>query len=86
MGKDSFIKYIIQQGIVSEEDALFALTEQIGNIGLEDYYNLVRECKKNKIDAGHFFNSLYMNASEDVQYQMWKISFEVPLRYLGKVS
>jgi hypothetical protein len=54
MGKDSFIKYIIQQGIVSEEDALFALTEQIGNIGLEDYYNLVRECKKNKIDAGHF--------------------------------
>jgi hypothetical protein len=72
MGKDSFIKYIIQQGIVSEEDALFALTEQIGNIGLEDYYNLVRECKKNKIDAGHFFNSLYMNASEDVQYQMWK--------------
>ena len=72
MGKDNFIKFIIQQGIVSEEDALYALTEHIGNISLQDYNYLVRECKKNKIDAEHFFKSIYMNASEDAQYQMWK--------------
>ena len=52
MGKDIFIKSLIQQGLVSEEDALFALTEQIGCINLQDYYYLVHECKKNKIDAG----------------------------------
>ena len=72
MGKDIFIKSLIQQGLVSEEDALFALTEQIGCINLQDYYYLVHECKKNKIDAEQFFKRIYMNSSEDAQYQMWK--------------
>ena len=49
MGKVNFIKSIIQCGIVSEQDALNALSEQISNISLNDYYNLVSECKKNKI-------------------------------------
>ena len=75
MGKVNFIKSIIQQGIVSERDALYALSEQIGNIRLQDYFNLVRECKKNNIDAESFFKSIYMNVSEDVQYQMWKDGF-----------
>ena len=75
MGKVNFIKSIIQQGIVSEQDALYALSEQIGHIRLQDYFNLVRECKKNNIDAESFFKSIYMNVSEDVQYQMWKDGF-----------
>ena len=75
MGKVNFIKSIIQQGIVSEQDALYALSEQIGHIRLQDYFNLVRECKKNNIDEKSFFKSIYMNVSEDVQYQMWKDGF-----------
>ena len=72
MGKENFIKSIIQQGIVPEDEALFALTEQIGCTNLQDYYYLVHECKKNKIDAEQFFKRIYMNSSEDAQYQMWK--------------
>ena len=72
MGKVNFIKSIIQCGIVSEQDALNALSEQISNISLNDYYNLVSECKKNKIDAASIFKSIYMSVSETIQYQMWK--------------
>lgn len=72
MGKVNFIKSIIQCGIVSEQDALNALSEQISNISLDDYYNLVSECKKNKIDAASIFKSIYMSVSETIQYQMWK--------------
>lgn len=75
MGKTNFIKSIIQQGFVSENEALDVLSEQIGHISLQDYLNLVRECKNNKIDAESFFKSIYMNVSEDVQYQMWKDGF-----------
>lgn len=72
MGKANLIKKIIAQGMVSEQDALAAISEQIGSIRLQDYYYLVAECKSNGIDANSFFTSIYMNASEEVQYQMWK--------------
>ena len=72
MGKSNLIKKIIAQGIVSEQDALYAISEQIGSIRLYDYFYLVAECKSNGIDAKSFFRSIYMNASEEVQYQMWK--------------
>lgn len=72
MGKVNLIKKIIAQGIVSEQDALYAISEQIGSIRLQDYYYLVSECKSNGIDTNSFFRSIYMNVSEEVQYQMWK--------------
>lgn len=72
MGNINFIKSIIQHGIVSEQDALYALSGQIGNISLSKYYDIVTECKKNKIDAASFFESIYMSVSTDIQYQMWK--------------
>ena len=51
MGIVSFIKSFIQNGIVSERDALNALSEQIDHLSFLDYFTLVRECKKNDIDA-----------------------------------
>lgn len=72
MGNESLIKFIIQQGIISADEALCALTEKIEQISLQDYFNLVRECKRYKVDVVAFFNSIYMKASEEAQYQMWK--------------
>ncbi len=72
MGEANLIKKLIKQGIVSEQDALYAITEQIGNLRLQDYFYLVAECKSNGIDAQTFFRSIYMSAPEEVQYQMWK--------------
>lgn len=72
MGEVNFIKSIITKGIVSEQDALSAILEQIDNISLQDYFYLVLECKKNRVDASSFFKSIYMHVPEDVQYQMWK--------------
>ena len=70
MGKANLIKKIIAQGMVSEQDALYAISEQIGAIRLHDYFYLVAECKSNGIDANSFFRSIYMNASEEVQYRV----------------
>lgn len=72
MGEANLIKKLIKQGIVSEKDALYAITEQIGSLRLQDYSYLVAECRSNGIDAQTFFQSIYMSASEEVQYQMWK--------------
>lgn len=72
MGEANLINKIIKQGIVSQQDALYAITEHISTLHLQDYYYLVAECKSNGIDAQSFFRSIYMSASEKVQYQMWK--------------
>lgn len=72
MGIDKFINSMIQSGFVSEEDALHALAERFKGINLRDYNILVSAVKKFHIDDDTFFKYVYMNASENVQYQMWK--------------
>ena len=72
MGIESFIKSIIQAGFVSEEDTLYALAERFKEICLNDYDTFVSVVKKNHIEDETFFQYVYMNATEDVKYQMWK--------------
>ena len=72
MKVDSFIKSILQLGVVSEDDIISSISERIGSISLEYYDAMVLLCKKAQIDIESFFSSIYMNANEDVQYQMWK--------------
>ena len=71
MKVDSFIKSILQLGVVSEDDIISSISERIGSISLRDYDALVSFCEKAQIDIESFFSSIYMNANEDVQYQMW---------------
>ena len=71
MKVDSLIKSLLQLGVVSEDDIISAISEQIGTIRLRDYDALVSLCKKTQIDIASFFSSIFMNAKEDVQYQMW---------------
>ena len=68
---DSFIKSILQLGVVSEDDIISSISERIGTIRVRDYDALVSFCKKAQIDIESFFSSIYMNANEDVQYRMW---------------
>lgn len=71
MKVDSFIKSILQLGVVSEDDIISSISDRIGTIRLRDYDALVSFCKKAQIDIESFFSSIYMNANEDVQYRMW---------------
>lgn len=71
MKVDSFIKSILQLGVVSEDDIISSISERIGTIRVRDYDALVSFCKKAQIDIESFFSSIYMNANEDVQYRMW---------------
>ena len=71
MKVESFIKSILQLGVVSEDDIISSISERIGSIRLRDYDALVSFCKKAQIDIESFFSSIYMNANEDVQYRMW---------------
>jgi len=71
MKVDSFIKSILQLGVVSENDIISSISERMGTIRLRDYDALVSFCKKAQIDIESFFSSIYMNANEDVQYRMW---------------
>lgn len=71
MKVDSFIKSILQLGVVSEDDIMSSISERIGTIELHDYVDLVSCCKKAQIDIESFFSSIYMSVNEDVQYRMW---------------
>ena len=68
---DSFVKSILQLGVISKDDIISSISERIGTIRLRDYDALVSYCKKAQIDIESFFSSIYMNANEDVQYRMW---------------
>lgn len=68
---DSFVKSILQLGVISKDDIISSISERIGTIRLRDYDALVSYCKKAQIDIKSFFSSIYMNANEDVQYRMW---------------
>lgn len=69
---DSVIKAILSENCISDDAAILALASQIGTISISKYQILVAACKRSSIDAEEFFSSIYMKATEDVQYQMWK--------------
>lgn len=67
-----FINHLIQEDMLSDEDIALALSNLIESINLDEYNILVDACNRNSIDKKEFFNSLFMKATEDAQYQMWK--------------
>ncbi|HCK24832.1 MAG TPA: hypothetical protein DHW31_08655, partial [Bacteroides graminisolvens] len=67
-----FINHLIQEDIISDKDIALAMSNLIESINLHEYNILVDACNRNSIDKEEVFNSLFMKATEDAQYQMWK--------------
>ena len=67
-----FIKSLIKVKGLSDIDIVQKISDIIESVDQWDYYRLVDDCDHYGINKKDFFTSLFMKASEDVQYQMWK--------------
>lgn len=75
MSIDNFIKTLIQTNMLSEDDALFAVVDQLGEINLHNYDSFISLCKKYHITDEDFFMKIYLKSSEEAQYRLWKDGF-----------
>ena len=72
MATDNFIKTLLQMNLLSGTNALSVLADQIERVDIYNYDSFIAACKRNHIVDSSFFMKIYSNASEDVQYQLWR--------------
>lgn len=72
MATDNFIKSLLQMNLLSEDNALSVLADHIEKVSISNYYSFIAACRRNNIVDSSFFMKIYSNASEDVQYQLWR--------------
>jgi len=72
MDIDSLIKKLIQNNMLSEDDALFAIENQFEGLNRYNYDTFISLCKKHHIVDEAFFMKIYIKSSEDAQYKLWK--------------
>lgn len=72
MNIPKFINSLIRDNLISEEKIVSQICTLWDTINLRQYRQLVDKCNRFGIDKAEVFKHLFINSSEDVQYQMWK--------------
>lgn len=72
MNIPKFINSLIRDNLISEEKIVSQICTLWDTINLRQYRQLVDTCNRFGIDKAEVFKHLFINSSEDVQYQMWK--------------